>query len=128
MNYWDSSALVEATLREDVRERLHTEGGIARTHALAEIFSTLTGGRLGFQAEADAAARTIEQLAQDLKFVELSSAEVLDALKKARAKGVRGGRVHDFLHAVAADKQAGHLLTSDRNDFEGLASVPIEQV
>jgi predicted nucleic acid-binding protein len=61
--------------------------------------------------------------------VDLDAAQVLEALKSARAKGVRGGRVHDYLHAVAAEKhQATKIVTVDRNDFDGLANVPIEQL
>jgi len=50
-------------------------------------------------------------------------------LKEARKKGVRGGRIHDYLHAVAAEKSgARQLLTLDKNDFNGLTTVEIEAV
>jgi predicted nucleic acid-binding protein len=50
-------------------------------------------------------------------------------LKEARKKGVRGGRVHDYLHAVAAEKSGSRkLLTLDRNDFNDLTTVEIEAV
>jgi predicted nucleic acid-binding protein len=47
-----------------------------------------------------------------------------------RSLGVRGGRVHDFIHAMAAQKSgATTLLTMDKNDFTGLtSSVAVEQV
>jgi predicted nucleic acid-binding protein len=72
----------------------------------------------------------VGNLAQDLDFVDLTSKEVLDALKQTRKRGVRGGRIHDFLHAVAAEKaKAGQLLTADEHDFESLLdTVNIEQV
>jgi predicted nucleic acid-binding protein len=64
-----------------------------------------------------------------LDFQDLTAAEVLQALKEARKKGVRGGRVHDYLHAVAAEKSgAKKLLTLDKNDFTALTEVEIEQV
>src|ERR1700720_888399 len=114
--YWDSSALVAASANLTLRTRLHTEGGVTRTHALAETFSALTGGNLALRVDADAAARIVGSLAQDLHFVDLTSKEVLEALKQARKRGVRGGRVHDFLHAVAAEKtKTGRLLTADEN-------------
>src|SRR5438046_1164955 len=117
--YWDSSALVEASAGLTLRARLRNERGITRPHALAEVFSALTGGNLGIRVEPDAAARTIENIAQDLEFVDLTSDETLRALKQARKRGVRGGRVHDFLHAVAAEKSpVSELLTADRHDFE----------
>jgi predicted nucleic acid-binding protein len=64
-----------------------------------------------------------------LDFVDLSADEVLTALNYARAKGVRGGRVHDFLHAVAAEKAgADKIVTLDENDFNGLTGLKIELV
>ena len=127
--YWDSSALVEACQSLVLRARLHREGGITRTHALAEVFSTLTGGNLAFRVDADEAAETVASLAGELAFHDLTAADVLTALRAARKKGVRGGRVHDYLHALAAEKAgAKKLLTVDRNDFKDLTKVEIEQV
>jgi predicted nucleic acid-binding protein len=80
--------------------------------------------------DADSAVETLENLAADLSFVELTSVEMLSALKQARRRGVRGGRVHDYMHALAAEKSgAKQLLTLDRNDFRSLVdSVRVEQV
>jgi predicted nucleic acid-binding protein len=128
-SYWDSSALIEACQSMVLRARLHQEGGFTRSHSLAEMFSTLTGGNLAFRLDADAAARTIASLAGELAFHVLSAEEVLTALKAARKRGVRGGRVHDYLHALAAEKSgAQKLLTLDKNDFNDLTKVEIEQV
>jgi hypothetical protein len=73
---------------------------------------------------------SVENLAQELSFVDLTAKEVLDALKYAKARGVRGGRVHDLLHAIAAEKcGAPELLTLDKNDFTSLTTkVVISQV
>jgi predicted nucleic acid-binding protein len=118
---WDSSALVEAVLDQKIRQRLADDQSVTRTHALSEVFGTLTGGRLGVKFEANEAAEVMDELAADLEFVELSAKEILAALHDAEEKGVRGGRVHDHLHAVAAKKaKAGLLLTSDKFDFSGL--------
>ncbi|MDR3457858.1 MAG: PIN domain-containing protein [Verrucomicrobiae bacterium] len=119
--YWDSSVLVEAVLDQKLRQRLATTQSITRAHALSEVFSTLTGGRLGVKFDATEAAEVMDELAADLEFVELTAKEILIALHDAERKGVRGGRVHDYLHAVAAKKaKAGLLLTSDKFDFTGL--------
>jgi predicted nucleic acid-binding protein len=127
--YWDSSAIVEAWIDRGLRVRLHREGGCTRSHSLAEAFSSFTGGNLEIRLSADDAARTVAQLAGDLDFVDLSADEVLTALNYARAKGVRGGRVHDFLHAVAAEKAgADKIVTLDENDFNGLTGLKIELV
>lgn len=57
----------------------------------------------------------------DLDFVDLSAAEMVVAMKQAKRKGVRGGRVHDLFHVVAVDKsQALELLTLVINDFKSL--------
>jgi predicted nucleic acid-binding protein len=127
--YWDSSAIIAAWVNPDLRVRLHQERGITRTHSLAEIFSAFTGGNLTIRQDADEAARTVADLARDLEFMDLNQTDVLAALQRARVKGVRGGRVHDFLHAVAAEKvKAPKLVTVDRNDFAELTTVEIEQL
>jgi predicted nucleic acid-binding protein len=118
--YWDSSALVETTTNAALKTRLQNEKGFTRTHALGEVFAALTGNPK-IRADASQAAEAIEELAKDLEFTDLTSAEVIAALKKAKRKGVRGGHVHDLLHAAAADKcGAEELLTLDINDFQGL--------
>ncbi len=124
--YWDSSALVEAFNNPQLLARLKNEGGFTRPHALAEIFSTLTGNPKT-RIDASDAATVIERLAASLEFVELTAPETLSALKLTRSKGVRGGRVHDYFHAVAAEKSgARKILTLDENDFEGLSNLEIE--
>ncbi len=118
--YWDSSALVETTIKPELKSRLRLEKGFSRTHSLAEVFAALTGNPQ-IRAGASQASETIEQLAEDLEFVDLFPSEVISALKKAKRKGVRGGHVHDLLHAAAADKSgAKELLTLDVNNFQGL--------
>jgi len=118
--YWDSSALVEAVSDPVLRARLKTERGFTRTHTLAEVFSALTGNPY-VRFDADWSARTIEQLIGDLDFVDLSAADLVAALKQAKRKGVRGGHVHDLLHAAAADKPKAHELpTIEVNDFKAL--------
>ena len=127
--YWDSSALVEALGDIKLRTRLSQERGFTRTHALAEIFSALTGGRLAIRLDANAAAELINTLVE-LDFVDLSAGEVIAVLKEAQSRGVRGGRVHDFMHAKAAEKSgAKELLTTDQYDFNSLTeSVKVELV
>src|SRR5580698_7922461 len=97
-SYWDSSALVIATQDADLRRRLVGERGFARTHVLAETFSALTG-KMDIRMDADFAVKLLEQMASSLDFSDLSNQEVLSALISAKKIGVRGGRVHDFLHA-----------------------------
>jgi len=116
--YWDSSALVEALQNPKSREALSRQGGWTRTHSLSEVFSTLTGGRLGVRSTAEDAVRLLEDLAQDLEFIEMSAAQTFRALAKAKKLGVRGGLVHDLLHAEAALLSgAKKILTLNSEDF-----------
>lgn len=119
--YWDASALVDALHDERIEGLLREPDQWTRPHTLAEVFSTLTGGRLGIRYLADDAAALLREASASLKFVELDAAEVLAALDKAQNLGVRGGRVHDWLHAAAARKaKVQTLLTDNFADFDGL--------
>jgi predicted nucleic acid-binding protein len=128
--YWDSSALVEAAADIKLRARLRKERGITRTHSLAEVFSAFTGGNLNLRLEADTAFKVVDNLAEELDFVDLSAQEVLSALRQARSGVSEAGASNDFLHAVAADKSgAPALLTTDQYDFTSLTdSVKVELV
>jgi predicted nucleic acid-binding protein len=130
MKYWDSSALVVTISDQALKDRLLAEGGYTRTHTLTEMFSALTGGNLGIRVPANDAAKMIRAATGRLRFVNLTEPEILAALDNAQRMGVRGGRVHDYMHALAASKSgADALLTTDRNDFNGLVpDLAVEQV
>lgn len=118
--YWDSSALIAASRELSVRQRLASERGFSRRHGLAETFSALTG-KPHLRLDPDEAAALVKSLVSDLDFVELSTEELTKAMEEARSLGVRGGRIHDLIHARAAVKSgAKDLLTTDKNDFAGL--------
>ncbi len=75
------------------------------THAMAEVFSTLTGGRRPFRLPAAVVAELIEKdYAPALQWTSLDSSEILISFKEAQDRGVRGGAVFDYLHLVAARK------------------------
>ena len=119
--YWDSSALVEALQNPKSRQALARQGGWTRTHSLSEVFSTLTGGRLGLRTSAEDAIQLLEDLAQDLEFVDLDAAQTFRALGKAKRLGVRGGLVHDLLHVEAALLAgAKKIVTLNIEDFRGI--------
>jgi len=88
-------------------------------HAIAEMFSTLTGGRESIRVDPATAAKIIER--SILPFVApvgLSSREMLDAVKAAHSRGIRGGAIYDFLHLTAARKaNAGRVYTLNLRDF-----------
>ncbi len=124
--YWDSSALVAVVETPALQHRLRHERGFTRAHTLAEVFSTMTGNPKS-RVDADRATEILQYLAESLDFVELTAAEMLKALKSARKLGIRGGRVHDFFHAVAAAKSgANKIVTLDKDDFAGLTEMTLE--
>ena len=100
--YWDSAALILALHDSRVEKLAREADQFTREHTLAESFSTLTGGRLGFQYPPDDAAALLREITAEMKFVRLEPPEILDALDQAQKMGIRGGRVHDYLHARAA--------------------------
>lgn len=120
--YWDSSALIEALYDQKLRGSLKRGKDGTRPHSLAEVFSTLTKG-INFRYSPAGAAKLIEGLAQDLDFVELSEEDALSAIRSAESQGVRGARIHDLMHAAAAEKyKASVLFTLDTAGFSGLKS------
>jgi predicted nucleic acid-binding protein len=119
--YWDTSALLNAFWDSRIEKLSREPDQWTRSHTLAEMFSTLTGGRLGFQFHPADAAEIVRELTDQINFVELTAAELQTALDEAEKRGVRGGRVHDWLHVQAA-KKAGveKLFTENFADFSGL--------
>ena len=133
--YWDTGAIVRFILDK----RQDEIAGITRTHTLAELFSALTGKgwketlpggmerqrRMGLVL----ATRKIHEIRGQLSFVDLSPDEVMSAINEAKSLGAQGGRIHDLLHAKAAEKaKADELWTVDRNDFDGLGPVAVKQL
>lgn len=124
--YWDSSALVESVFDPPLMGRLQAERGLTRPHSLAETFSVLTGNP-ELRLDADDAAKVLKSLSQHLDFVDLLGMEVVAAARNARKLGVRGGRIHDYLHVIAAEKaMALKILTLDKHDFIDLTGIEIE--
>jgi hypothetical protein len=119
--YWDASSLIDALHDSRIEQKALEPDQWTRGHALTETFATLTGGRLGFRYLPDDAAALIREVTRAMNFVELDANETLVALDIAQQRGVRGGRVHDWMHARAARK-AGvvELLTDNLSDFAGL--------
>jgi len=120
--YWDSSALVDALSDPRIESLAKEADQFTRPHSLSEVFSTLTGGRLGFRVRPSDAAQSIRELTSSITFVNLGTVEILEALDQAERLGVRGGNIHDLLHACAA-KKAGVdvLLTDNLSDFKNLS-------
>lgn len=121
----DSSVLIASLVGKDPHHDacasvLEEYRPFVHRHALAETFSTLTGGRLGFRMSTDAIARLIqESILPWVRTTELDDAELIEAMSVSQDRGVRGGAIYDFLHLCAARKAgASRLYTKDVNDFK----------
>lgn len=125
--FLDSSVLVAAlapdeTQHADCLALLLKGGNCIYSHALLETFSTLTGGKLGVRVTPDLAAQMLsETILPRVSVIELSSAEIVDALRVAQSRGVRGGCVYDYMHLLAAKKgNTSVIYTLNMDDFQHL--------
>lgn len=127
--YLDSSVLVAALVEDEETHEacltlLRRRDNVTWSHALAEVFATLTGGRLGIRVSPAIASRLIEEsLLPRLRLIELGADDVSASLRASEASGVRGGAIFDFLHLVAARKAgASTLHTLNERHFLPLAN------
>jgi predicted nucleic acid-binding protein len=123
-DFADTSILVSSLVPDDpdheACDRLLAAGELRiYLHAIAETFSTLTGGRESFRVDPATAARLIEE--SILPFVvpvSLSAREMLHAVQSAHSRGVRGGAIYDYLHLTAARKaRADQVYTLNLRHF-----------
>lgn len=93
-----------------------------RSHALAETFSALTGGRLSLRLSPPTAVKLIEvNILPRVSITDLTAAEVLRALRETESRGIRGGSIHDYLHLATARKvKAARLYTLNPRHFQPL--------
>ena len=93
---------------------------VAWSHALAETYATLTGGRLGIRVSPAIGAQLIEaSLLPRLKLIDLKGDEVMEVIRGTDAAGARGGAIYDFLHLTAArNAGAKTLYTLNTRHFE----------
>lgn len=119
--YWDASALVDSLHNSKLEVKVREPDQWTRPHTLTEAFSALTGGRLGFKYVPEDAAALLSEITSEMHFVELDAKSTLEALAMAQEKGIRGGRIHDWMHARAATKAGAVVLVTDNiTDFAGL--------
>jgi predicted nucleic acid-binding protein len=125
--YLDSSVLVAALVEDEANHEaclqlLRRRSVAAWTHALAETYSTLTGGRLGVRVPPKLASELLAgSLIPRLQWIELGLADLTAAMDDGERAGVRGGALYDYLHLVAARKAgAKSLFTLNGRDFQPL--------
>lgn len=128
MAFLDSSVLVASLDPDDpahtASSRLVAAGGHqAYSHALAEVFSALTGGRLGRRLTPAVATGLIN--GSVLPYVTaqaLTAKDMLTALQDCEKRGARGDAVYDWLHLAAARKAGAEVFfTLNLRDFQALA-------
>lgn len=102
---------------------LSTGGHKLYAHALAEIFSILTGGRHTRRLRPAFAAQLVEEsVLPFVQLVHLTGKETVQTIGECERRGVRGGAIYDLLHLAAARKAGvDALLTLDLRDFQALA-------
>jgi len=132
--YWDTSAAINALVSKVVWDRLSENENFSRVHLACEFFAIMTGRGIQVDREgtrlvmsAKEAAMWLREFSKKVKVVEIDMPEMLDALDSASEKGVQGGRVYDYTHAMAAKKCGAEIiLTRNAKDFEGLTAAKVE--
>jgi hypothetical protein len=136
--FWDTSAAINALVSAQVFHRLDSDEHFARVHLLSEFFSVMTGR--GIQVldqngqparmllKSKDAATWLRTFAGKVTFVDLTAAEILDAMDRGDTLRIEGKRIYDYGHALGADKAGAELLlTRDTQDFAGLGKARIER-
>ena len=125
----DTSVLIASLDSDEPRhaacDRLLAAGGHkVYSHALAEIFSILSGGRHTRRLRPALVAQLIEDsVLPFVQAVHLTGKEAMAAIADSERRGVRGGAIYDLLHLAAARKAGVEVLfTLDLRDFEALAA------
>jgi hypothetical protein len=116
--YWDASAIIDALHDSRVERKLLEPDQWTRPHALVETFSTLTGGRLGFQYLAEDAAALIREISGGMNFVELDVSETVAALDAAQRRG--GARRKGSRLAACASGAEGERRRVDHRQHQRL--------
>lgn len=130
---FDTSVLVAGSVARHVHEaragiwfRAAREGNfeaIATTHALAELWATLTAIPVEPRIAPATAERVIERLIRHIKPVALRWDDYKSALQRCGERGMRSGAVYDALHFVAAARQhADIFLTFNTRHFLPVAT------
>jgi predicted nucleic acid-binding protein len=90
------------------------------THALAEVYATLTKIPIRPPLTAEVVHRFIqEEILPTFEIIDLSAKDYRQAIKRAAALSLKGGILYDCLHWQAAKKKALHgIVTFNETDFK----------
>jgi predicted nucleic acid-binding protein len=127
--FCDTSVLVAAS---DVTHEHHAASrtvvaqatpGIAycAAHALAELYSTLSGGRYLRVLPLEHVLQIVKRLHTVFTIVDVPAAEYITMLESAVHQQTRGGRIYDALHVHAAVQcDASVIYTWNEKDFRSV--------
>lgn len=88
------------------------------THALAELFATLTALPTRPRHRPADAKALIDSAARHLQIVDLEADDYTVAIDRMAELGLSSGSIYDALHVRAAEKtEAAELVTFNGNDF-----------
>jgi predicted nucleic acid-binding protein len=121
MTFLDTSTLVGAVLERHpqhaacLRALQESADPVTDSHALAEVFATLTGF---YKVPSEAAAELTLGLKALVRVEPLLLADYETAIAEARQRGVMGGGIYDSLHATCARRKgAKRILTRNPSHF-----------
>ena len=125
----DTSALVRALIaglpshakarRYLDRARVGDATIAVSTHALAELFATITALPTRPQHTPEDAASLIDSACQFVQVVELGTADYRQSIERMAHLDLSSGAVYDALHVAAAEKvEAAELVTFNGKDFQ----------
>ena len=110
----------EAAFREFRRCSQGENAGYCSTHAVAEVYATLTALPLKRRISPDEARRLIEDTVLGrLTVIPLDSADYRAVLRQVANQGLGSGAIYDALHAHSARKEGvDQILTYNLSDFD----------
>lgn len=91
---------------------------VVSTHALAELFSTITALPTRPQHSPQEAQALIDSACRVLTVIDLEGEDYRHVINRVVALGLSGGAIYDGLHVRAAEKvEARQVVTFNGNDF-----------
>jgi predicted nucleic acid-binding protein len=115
MTFLDTDILVGAVLEQHHEHAAcleaveEAEAPITDSHALAELFATLTGF---YKVPVAAAAELTRGLRSHLNIEPLQLADYEKAIGEARQRGVMGGGIYDSLHTTFARRKSAKRIVT----------------